>query len=252
MGIALRCLSEDNVDACVSAGNTGALMALGRHFVGTIDGVKRPAICRAVPTRGGSTYMLDLGANSKCDAQQLSQFAVMGAALARIEGLSVPKLALLNIGTELSKGNEVVRETAQLLRQNHDGFDFVGYIEGDNLFSGKVDVIVCDGFTGNIALKVSEGLVKHLIASLIQIFDRSLAGKALKILVSPVLKSWSRKKNPSLYNGAAFLGLKKTVVKSHGAADELGLITALQTAREHALANIPAKIRDDMAGREFS
>lgn len=242
MSEALQAVSGGRAHACVSGGNTGALLALSRHFIRTLDGVKRPAICRAMPTQLGTSYLLDLGANLHCSAENLYQFGVMGAALARVAGIERPRVALLNVGSEVSKGNELVREAAVRLDQAQDGYEYSGFIEGDELYSGKVDVIVCDGFTGNVALKVSEGVVKHLIESLQLFFRQSMGGRIARIIVGPLLKAWSRKKNPSLYNGAAFLGLRKTVVKSHGGADDLGLLKALEAAREQALAEIPKHI----------
>lgn len=242
MAQALKAVSTGKADACVSGGNTGALLALGRHFVKTVGGLKRPAICRAIPASGGVSYMLDLGANLRCSAESLYQFGLMGAALARVSGISRPRVAILNVGSEISKGGEEVRQASQMLQDAQRGFSYAGFIEGDDLFSGRVDVIVCDGFTGNVALKVSEGLVGYLSASLDQFFSESVTGRASKKLVAPLLKSWSRKKNPSLYNGAAFLGLRKTVIKSHGSADELGILKALEAANEQARAEIPEKI----------
>jgi len=249
MQVALDHVARGDAQACVSGGNTGVLMALSRHTVKMLAGVKRPAICKEIPTQTGRSLLLDLGANISCSANHLVQFAAMGAALAKTHyadnqrwQLSKPKVALLNVGSEVTKGTELVKQAAGMLAQESDNFEFVGFIEGDELFSGKVDVIVCDGFVGNVALKVSEGIAKYLVASLNDFFKASLLRKFVRLLVGPFLRSWSRKKNPSLYNGAAFLGLNKTVIKSHGGADTLGLVSALEAAREHVLAQIPEKI----------
>lgn len=244
MALALQAVAGGDADACVSGGNTGALLALGRHFVKSVPGLKRPAICRAIPTRRGASYMLDLGANLNCSAESLFQFGLMGVALARVSGTACPKVAILNVGSEMSKGDESLKQASRMLGQEQEqgAYQFAGFVEGDEMFSGAVDVIVCDGFSGNVALKVSEGLVKHLIASLDAFFSESILGRVTKLIAGPMLKSWSRKKNPSLYNGAAFLGLRKTVIKSHGAADELGVFKALEAAREQVQSGISEKI----------
>lgn len=242
MAMAVNAVAKGEADACVSGGNTGALLAFGRHYIKPVVGLTRPAICRAIPTRTGVTYMLDLGANLHCNADNLYQFGVMGAALAQVSGVIKPKVALLNVGSEVSKGSDEVRRAAALLKAGQNGYQYQGFIEGDELFRGEVDVVVCDGFSGNVALKVSEGLVKHLITSLDEFFKQSWLGRASRLLVGPLLRSWSRKKNPSLYNGAAFLGLQKTVIKSHGAADALGIYKALEFARGQVLLQTPEKI----------
>lgn len=251
MNLALKALAAEQADACVSAGNTGALMALARHTVKMLPGVKRPAICKEIPTKSGSSFLLDLGANIKCDSEHLVQFAIMGAVLAKVHGIQQPKVALLNVGSEITKGTDSVKEAAHMLmhRENvlsDSTFCYDGFIEGDELYSGRVDVIVCDGFTGNVALKVSEGLVRYVIKSLDDFFSQSFWGRVTKILLGPLLASWSRKKNPSLYNGAAFLGLAKTVVKSHGGADEVGLLCALEAARKQATSGIIAKMDKEL------
>ncbi len=242
MHLALKAVSVGRADACVSSGNTGALMALARHSVKMSPGVKRPAICKEIPTQNGSSLLLDLGANIKCTSEHLVQFALMGCALSRARGAIRPKVALLNVGSEITKGTDVIKGAAASLFEREGDFEFVGFIEGDELYSGRVDVIVCDGFVGNVALKVSEGLVKYLIESLDDFFDSSLLGRLSKIVAGPVLKAWSRKKNPSLYNGAAFLGLRKTVIKSHGSADVVGLVCALEAARNQTLSNVLSEI----------
>jgi len=243
MWLSLEAVSQDRADACVSAGNTGALMALGRHLVKPIKGIKRPAICKPLPTLKQSSYLLDLGANLECSAEQLLEFGLMGAALANVDGCSRPRVALLNVGSEHSKGNEEVQSAAALMRE-HKQLDFHGYVEGDDLYSAKVDVIVCDGFVGNVALKVSEGLAKFVFRSLQQYLDKNLFKKTIAAIVSPLFLEWSRKFNPSSYNGAILLGLKKVVVKSHGGASANGFRQALETAREQVMKNVPSQIEN--------
>ena len=249
---ALQALAESRAEACVSAGNTGALMAMGRHIVKTLPGINRPAIGKYIPTRREPSLLLDLGANLSCSAEMLYQFACMGAALARANGVAVPKLALLNVGSELSKGNDAVRGAAKLIhaRQHRIPVNFQGFVEGDELYSGSIDVIVCDGFAGNVALKVSEGLVRHLTASLEDYINARWFTRAARVLMRPLLSSWAQKRNPALSNGAAFLGLQKTVIKSHGSADIPGLFAALEAAREQILAQTPSKIAASMASLE--
>ena len=246
MACALEFLANNQADACVSAGNTGALMALARHSVKMLDGVKRPAICKEIPTKLGTSLLLDLGANITCNSEHLVQFARMGSALSVAKGCKRPRVALINVGSEVTKGTEVVRNAATALHKMQAEFEFLGFIEGDELYSGRADVIVCDGFVGNVALKVSEGLATFITESLNEVFYSSFKGRILKLLVGPLFRSWSRKKNPSLYNGAAFLGLRKIVVKSHGSADVLGLVSALEVARNQVATGALAKINKDL------
>ncbi len=241
MGKAVSLVAEGEADACVSAGNTGALMAFGVKLVKTFEGVRRPAICKEVPTLEGSSFLLDLGANINCSAEQLVQFAVMGSALAQLNGVASPRLALLNIGVEWSKGSDAIIEAAHELKLRRD-LNFSGFVEGHDLYSGKVDVIVCDGLVGNVALKVSEGMAGFVFESLNKTFKRSLLSSIAGRLVKPVLKNWRDEFNPSLYNGAALLGLSKTVVKSHGSTDQLGFEHALAVAVEQVRAAIPVRI----------
>ena len=241
MWLSLNALAQNQADACVSAGNTGALMALGRHLVKSIEGIDRPAICKPMPTAKQTSFLLDLGANLECSAEQLLQFALMGSALAKVDGRPQPSVALLNVGSEQTKGSEEVQKAAELMRAN-EHLDFYGFIEGDDLYSGKVDVIVCDGFIGNVALKVSEGLAKFVFKSLQEYVHSSLLRKLVAFLVAPLFRAWSNKFNPSNYNGAILLGLKKIVVKSHGGASVSGFHQALEIAREQVVSNIPSQI----------
>ncbi len=241
MWVALAMLQSNEADTCVSAGNTGALMAIARHLIKTISGIERPAICKPMPTPKGRSLLLDLGANIDCGAENLVQFAVMGDALARASGIHQPRVALLNIGSEVSKGNAVVKQAAAILTADPRIY-YVGFIEGDELYSGSVDVIVCDGFVGNVALKVSEGLARFMRTSLDEHLEQNWFGRMSSTFLGAVLRKWSQTRNPSLYNGAAFLGLKKSVIKSHGSSDELGLYKALETAYEHVRAQIPDRI----------
>ncbi len=244
---ALNSLAKDEAHAGISAGNTGALMAMSRHLVAMLPEIRRPAIGKWLPTRTGASLLLDLGANLVCSADNLVQFAVMGSAAARVAGIRRPRVALLNVGSEMSKGSEPVQLAAERLRAHNGPFEFVGFVEGDELYSGDVDVIVCDGFSGNVALKVSEGLVRHLTASLNEFFNAGPLRRLARLALGPMLKRWSQNRNPSLYNGAAFLGLRKTVIKSHGSADTLGLFFALKTAREQVEAAVPDRIAAAMA-----
>ncbi len=238
---ALELLTEGQADACISAGNTGALMAMSRHLVGTIEGMSRPAICKPMPTASGDCYLLDMGANLNCSPEQLLQFAIMGSALAKVNGCLSPKVALMNIGAETTKGNNDIRQTYNLMKE-HSGIDFQGFIEGNQLYSGAVDVIVCDGFVGNVALKVSEGAASFILNSLKQEFTSSIFRKALGLINHYVLKRWRERFDPSKYNGAALLGLKKIVVKSHGGATTQGFYQALVTATQQVNAHIPAQL----------
>lgn len=242
MWLALESVASGESDACISAGNTGALMVMGRHLLKTIEGIDRPAICKPMPTAGRPSYLLDLGANLDCSAEQLRQFAVMGSALAKVGGRDHPEVALLNVGSEHTKGNEEIQKAAELIRQHRD-IVFKGFIEGDDLYSGKVDVVVCDGFIGNVALKVSEGLARFVFSSLNAYLNANPVKKILVFILKPLFLGWSNKFNPSSYNGAILLGLKKIVIKSHGGASQSGFIKALESAREHVIHDIPSQIQ---------
>lgn len=239
-----RCLelvSNGEADACVSGGNTGALMAMSRYLIKTYEGMSRPAICKSMPTVKGKSFFLDLGANLKCSPSQLVQFAVMGTAIAKVHGQPNPKVALLNIGAETTKGSEDVREAASLMTE-HPLINFCGFVEGDGLYVGRFDVVVCDGLVGNVALKVSEGVAQFVFGSLNAHLSGSMFNRIAACLVRPMLSVWAKRFDPSSYNGAALLGLKKVVVKSHGNATKEGFINALEGALEQVEADMPAKI----------
>lgn len=239
---ALELVKSGEVAACVSAGNTGALMVMGRHILKTFPGVDRPAICKPVPSSKGHCYLLDLGANINCTAEHLVQFAFMASVLAAVsDNNPAPRVGLLNIGEENSKGIEQVRLAAQLLEQNGK-INYTGFVEGDDIYTGDVDVVVCDGFVGNIALKVSEGAAKFLAANVRQVFSESLYARFAGWLAAPVVNRWRTKYDPVRHNGACFLGLQGTVVKSHGGADSRGFAYALQMAIEQVHLRIPERI----------
>ena len=219
--------------ACVSAGNTGALMATARYVLKTIQGIDRPAIASFLPTRIGQVCMLDLGANTDCSAEHLLQFALMGSTLVTaLEHKANPSVGLLNIGSEDIKGNEVVKQAAELLRTSD--LNFYGNVEGNDIFKGTTDVVVCDGFVGNVALKTTEGLAQMLGGFLREEFGRNILSKLAALVALPVLNSFKHRVDPRRYNGASLLGLKGIVVKSHGSADVYGFRCAIERAAEEA------------------
>ena len=232
MRLAAQAVKDGEAHACISAGNTGAWMAISRYVLKTLDGIDRPAIATALPNqKGGATTMLDLGANVDCTAEHLLQFAIMGTALAQADDPSVrPSVGLLNIGEEAIKGNDVVKQAAELLRASN--LNFYGNVEGDDIFKGTVDVIVCDGFVGNVVLKSVEGLAKMLASMIKQEFTRNFATKLSGLVAKPVLSRFRRRVDNRRYNGAALLGLRGVVIKSHGSADVYAFACALQRARD--------------------
>jgi len=241
MRVAIDLVKRGEADACVSAGNTGALMATARFVLKTLPGIDRPAICSALPTMKGHTHMLDLGANVDSDAETLFQFAVMGAALtSAVENISSPKVGLLNIGAEEMKGNERVKEAGRLLAASH--LNYIGYIEGNDIYSGAVDVVVCDGFVGNVALKTSEGVARMIRHYMEQEFLRSPLTKLVGALAMPVLKSFRAKIDPRQYNGASLLGLQGIVIKSHGGADIVAYANAIKEAGLEVRKAVPQRI----------
>jgi glycerol-3-phosphate acyltransferase PlsX len=242
MWMALDLLRNNDADACVSAGNTGALLAIAKFLIKTFPTIERPAICKSMPVETGSTYLLDLGANINCSPVHLHQFALMGSVLANVPGGGAPRVALLNIGTEEQKGTETLR-SAQLLLQADARINYVGFVEASSIFTGRVDVIVCDGFHGNIALKTSEGVAEFIANKIARITKKNVLSRVLGVLMWPVLKPLQRELDPSLYNGASFLGLQKTVVKSHGGADKKAFLHALIVAREQVIQQVPARIQ---------
>ncbi|MDB6097119.1 MAG: phosphate acyltransferase [Francisellaceae bacterium] len=244
---AINLVKDHKAHACVSAGNTGALMATARFVLKMIPGVDRPAIINQLPTIRGSVFILDLGANVDCQAPHLLQFAVMGSALAQmVKGIEKPRVALLNIGSELIKGSEVIKQAAQLISQVKD-LNFIGFVEGDDIYKGAADVIVCDGFVGNVALKTSEGLA-HLIFSFTkEEFSRNIFRKFIAFLAKPILKSIVKRFDPSRYNGANLLGLKNIVIKSHGNTSIEGFYAAIKAAMMEVEKDVSSKMANQVA-----
>lgn len=237
---AVETLKNQQVDACVSAGNTGALLAIGKYLLKTFPGVERPAICKSMPVEQGQTYLLDLGANTQCSAENLHQFALMGSVLASSKNAN-PRVGLLNIGTEITKGTEVIRAAQELL-QNDSRLNYGGFVEANKIFSGEMDVIVCDGFQGNIALKTMEGTARFISKKIQGVFKRNWITRLAGVMIWPLLKQLRTQLDPSLYNGASFLGLQKILVKSHGNANKKAFMQALAVAREQVLLQIPQRI----------
>lgn len=238
MRLAAQAVKDGRADACVSAGNTGAWMAISRYVLKTIDGIDRPAIATSIPNQTGrATTMLDLGANVDCTAQHLLQFAIMGAALTQaVDHRDNPSVGLLNIGEEVIKGNEVVKEAAELLRRS--SLNFHGNVEGDDIFKGTVDVVVCDGFVGNVVLKSVEGLAKMLSSMIREEFKRNVITLLAGAIAKPVLNRLRGRVDNRRYNGAALLGLRGVVIKSHGSADAYAYGFALQRAREAVVSKL--------------
>ena len=242
--VAVNLVKDGIAHGCVSAGNTGALMAIARFVLKTLPGIDRPAIASQLPTKKGVTTALDLGANVNCTPEQLVQFAVMGSALvSAVDGIERPTVGLLNIGEEDIKGNDLVKHTAELLKSS--GLNFYGNIEGDDIYKGTTDVVVCDGFVGNIALKTSEGLAAMLYEFLRAEFTRNPARRIAALFAFPVLLAFKRRIDPRRYNGATLVGLKGVVVKSHGGADVL----AFRYALEKAYAEVANGVQDRIAQR---
>ena len=248
MRLAINSVRDGEASGVISAGNTGALMAMAKFVMKTLPGIHRPAIASVLPTQRGQTVMLDLGANIECDADNLTQFAVMGEALARnVLGLEKPTIGILNVGVEGLKGNEAVKQTSQILQNTHLPIEFYGFVEGDDIGAGTVDVIVTDGFTGNVALKTAEGtarLVTHFLR-------KALTGSPLAILgamlARPALNELKRKLDPRRYNGAMFLGLNGICVKSHGGTDAFGFANAIKVAAELVASDVINEIKHDFA-----
>jgi glycerol-3-phosphate acyltransferase PlsX len=243
MRVAVDLVKSGLANACVSAGNTGALMATGRFVLKTLPGIERPAIMARLPTRHGAIYMLDLGANADCTVDQLYQFAVMGSVVARVtEGLERPRIGLLNIGEEDIKGNEIVKQAAVRLAASR--LCYVGFVEADTVQDDRADVVVCDGFSGNVALKSMEGTAK-LIRHFLEIeFRSSLYGQLAGLVAWPILNSLGRRLDPRRYNGASLVGLDGVVIKSHGGADALAFQQAISVAHVEAEKRVPDLIRE--------
>ncbi|MCC7325847.1 MAG: phosphate acyltransferase PlsX [Burkholderiales bacterium] len=249
MRVAINLVKDGTAQACVSAGNTGALMAIARFVLKTLPGIDRPAIAAQLPTRKGVTTALDLGANVNCTPLQLLQFAVMGSALATaVEGIERPTVGLLNIGEEDIKGNDVVKQAAELLKAST--LNFYGNIEGNDLYKGTTDVVVCDGFVGNVALKVSEGMVVMLYDFLHAEFTRNPVRRLAALAAYPALNAFKKRVDPRRYNGATLVGLKGVVVKSHGSADALGFRHALYKAHAEVVHGVLDKIAREVAVME--
>jgi len=245
MRIAIELVKEGAADACVSAGNTGALMAIARFVLKMLPGIDRPAICSIMPGISGNTHLLDLGANVDSSPEQLFQFAVMGAELtSAVFNKPNPTVALLNIGEEEIKGNESVKQAAILLSNSH--LNYIGFVEGDDIYTGKVDVIVCDGFVGNIALKASEGVAKFLMHHAREHFRKSVYGRIAAFISMPVLNDIRRKIDPRRYNGASLLGLRGIVIKSHGGADKVSFGYAIEEAMLEVQKNVPERISTEL------
>ena len=241
MRVAIDLVKAGAANACVSAGNTGALMATARFVLKTVEGIDRPAIISRIRSRHGHTHMLDLGANSQCTADHLFQFAVMGSVVASdMHGISNPRVGVLNIGEEESKGDSVVQETARLLTASK--LNYIGFVEGNDIFSGEVDVVVTDGFTGNVALKSMEGLANMLVSALKTEYTRNPLRYVGALASWPVLRSLRREFDPRTYNGASMVGLTGVVIKSHGSADVVSFGNAIRVALIEAQKGVPTQI----------
>lgn len=246
MRVAIDLVKSGEADACVSAGNTGALMATGRFVLKTLPGIDRPAIATFLPSLKGPVLMLDLGANVDCTAEHLFQFALMGSMLASVVNHNErPSVGLLNIGEEEIKGNEVVKRTAELIRASHL-INFHGNVEGDDIYKGTTQVVVCDGFVGNVSLKTAEGLAKMIGTLLRQEFRRNLLTKLAGLIALPVMNAFKRQVDPRRFNGATLLGLRGVVIKSHGGADRFAFEHAIEAAVEEVQGNMLKRISDQL------
>lgn len=246
MRVAVNQVEAGNAHACVSAGNTGALMATSRFVLKTLPGIERPAIISPIPSRDGHTLMLDLGANAECTSEQLFQFAVMGAVLASaVHGVENPRVGLLNIGVEEIKGNPQIQAAGRLISDS--SLNYIGFVEGDDIYVGDVDVVVCDGFAGNVALKTSEGLGKLIAQFLEEEFSRNPFTRLAAFCAMPVLRAFRQRVDPRNYNGASFVGLQGTVIKSHGDADVVAFTSAIETALAEVRQAVPGRISDLLA-----
>lgn len=249
MRVAINLVKEGKAQACVSSGNTGALMATARFVLKTLPGIERPAISVVLPTMKGTTKVrvLDLGANVDCSAEHLLQFAIMGSVLATaVDKVEKPTVGLLNIGEEEIKGNDQVKQAAQLLSQ-HQGINYIGFVEGDEIYKGVADIIVCDGFVGNVALKVTEGVAKLIAKYMREAFNRNWFTRISGLAAIHVLKGLGKKIDPARYNGASLLGLQGIVVKSHGSANSLAFAHAVKQAVLEVEQNVPRLIDQQVA-----
>ncbi len=243
--VAINLVKEGVVEACVSAGNTGALMAIAHFVLRTFPGIHRPAIISQLPTLVGHVSLLDLGANVDCSANDLLQFGIMGSTFVKyMEGIENPRVALLNIGVEAIKGRQVIKDASTLFESSK--LNYQGFVEGDAIFNGNVDVIVCDGFAGNIALKASEGASKFIQHALRTEFQKNFLRKISALLATPTLKGVKAQIDPRVYNGAALIGLRGIVIKSHGGADRLAFTYALRKALTEATNDVAARINQEV------
>ncbi|MCH7882263.1 MAG: phosphate acyltransferase PlsX [Proteobacteria bacterium] len=241
MRIAINLVKEGKVQACVSAGNTGALMATSKFVLKTIKGISRPAICTILPSISGHTHMLDLGANVECTAENLLEFAIMGSVLAQsVEGLENPTVGLLNVGSEEMKGHETIKYASQLIAAS--GLNYHGFVEGDDIYKGTVNVVVADGFVGNVSLKTGEGLAALVNHVLTREFKKNLVTKFAGLIALPVLRAVRKILDPRRYNGASLLGLNGIVVKSHGGADIHSFFNAIKIANIEIDNDVPQRI----------
>ena len=246
MRIALNLVKEDQAQACVSAGNTGALMAVAKFVLKTIPGIDRPAICTSMPTMKGHVHVLDLGANVGCTGDNLMQFSLMGSVLAQaVDENPSPRVGLLNIGEEEIKGHQRIKDAHALLTDTK--INYIGYVEGDDIYKGDTDVVACDGFDGNIALKSSEGVAKMISFYLKEAFTKNIFTKIIALMAYPVLSAFKEKVDPRRYNGASLLGLRKIVIKSHGGADQLSYFHAIKEARLEVIKNVPELISKEVS-----
>lgn len=247
MRLAINAAAKGDSQGVVSAGNTGAYMAMAKIFLKMIDGIDRPAIVGFFPTVTKPCVMLDLGANIACDEHQLTQFAVMGKVYAQeVLGVKNPSIGLLNVGEEEQKGNDVVQNTAKLLKKAKRTFNFHGFVEGDDIMKGTVDVVVTDGFTGNVALKTIEGVIHFIMTILKDVFKSSIFAKLGYLLSMFALKRMAAKINPKKYNGAMLIGLKGVAIKSHGGADAIAFANAIHCAAQFASHNLNKKIEKNL------
>ncbi|MCY4221384.1 MAG: phosphate acyltransferase PlsX [Thiotrichales bacterium] len=246
MRVAIDLVRDGKADACVSAGNTGALMAMARFVLKTLPGIDRPAIISELPTAKGHTHVLDLGANVESTSRHLFEFAVMGSELvSAVDDIERPKVGLLNVGQEGIKGNERVKEAARLLASSN--LHYIGFVEGDDIYAGTVDVVVCDGFVGNVALKSSEGVARMISGLMREEFGRSLSSRVAGLLARPVLRRLAGRMDPRSYNGASFVGLRGIVIKSHGRADVVAFKRAIMEAVAEIRKNVPERISERIA-----
>ena len=246
MRIAINLVEQGEASACVSAGNTGALLATARFVLGMVPGIDRPAIVSALPSTGGYTVMLDLGANPDCNDDHLVQFAVMGSVIASdLHGIEHPRVGLLNVGEEDIKGTEEIKAAHK--RLTGSALNYCGFVEGDKIFSGDIDVVVTDGFTGNVSLKAMEGLARFISGAMKEEFTRSAVRKIGALAAAPTLKALKARLDPRAYNGASMVGLQGVVIKSHGGADRLSFANAVRVAVTEARNGVPDQIVDLLA-----